>query len=1598
MKNTLRLKKQLRARRKKQSKRQTLSLEQLEPKQLLSANSDIQGKYDVYFSEYDQTYPIQLNDTPGPIVASYTAPWLLGNEDYQGYDNKYQWTAKQSRSETRASNEFTIDTIEEYYTYLSNGEVAEVSDKLVACFYQSNTNNDPNITPAGISTLYSGHQIENAWVGSSANLYDLLVLNQRFPRLLGPGGLPPTASARGGNGSLYGTGVPGNTNSSTLQPTPTFSGLVSDKALQGLTRIVGFPYGGGDGTFPNPIAATAGTIPSLAVFNHEDGIFTPASAKAGSTDHVYSIPDFVPTLRAFFQQTNDGRPLLSGSDSGRVRPLPHAVLEKLESWYAEGITQPKDPLKIFSEISGITHLGEIWSKYPPVYPGAPYDVYQHPVASPSIPIALQQTGANYAVYKEACEVVRGYYLDWKNNNNPPAQNEGGTPYTNEQAIEMFFNGFVEHRLVQLDAIDPVLDPVIYDSVINDLAVGLRALMAMSYDASPLWSSYGVGYSNAANPMVGKTYDEIAATSNPIEILSGQEFQLQNVQLPSNYLNVTGQNPVQTGPIGGQNSYPEYPSGGWFALQEPALPLNGINYISNIPDNDFTTNYTIGSTQTSVIFPSDSLSSNTLSAANLSSAGDLFTRDSIARDDLVGESTSQTFKELSGLTYHEDILEEGFSFATHISLAGGVDLVTGSPFSDVIVGPGHGVDDLPNKEFHGRLNVDAGAGDDIVAPGRGGSLVILGEGADKVVFGNSDLFGETNFLDFNFEQGDRLFIDHQITPEWNSQNPDTLVLKNATGDSKTLRLAGASDLYWNDNVTVQVGSSPTNAPGEFNYIETYSFYPVDGTTTGTELFNPSTWKNSGSNLVIVEKTPNTLPTAMQVSFGAGSQQIKQAPLSGKNSTYNGKNAIVIPLGSNSYFGKEISKWSDEEGEGQFKPLVFSLTPVTSNTAEQYQVFLSRQRGYLEDAQIKLVASELPNTMRKQWKPFKLPGNSGYTVGYMGGLANYIFENDLLASSMADNSSSTKVQLTINKPFSLNYGVVGLNAFNFSSRVSLFANPGNPFTTLAAAQDVCDKANYHQELPTNLGDLSNLSLLTNAQFIVNGMGQISGFNMLPEHKHLPVTSDGKPDPAYPEYWVDTDFIAISSTYQSKDNNDYAVKIKGITAEWPLKRGYGPVLLQDFNNVLIVKNNNGSAEISDWSSMPRVTMNQQGQFTQFYESPVRVYDYKQISGWIDRADGPSLGGFNASRKQGSKMSFSFIHTNDDSLKALAPYATYYHNTVLQGDAGNPIAFGYGFVNGGVGGTQITDTHIHRITHTSNKYGLVAMRVVPSPQYNRYNFIGVTVDGVQAWELLGPNNERLSSAMYGSVLSVGDPIRGFAPEPLFQIKSFDFQVGNVTTKNIYSNLSFEGGTSNAEFEGHYTPSTQPKYDPNTKQWTYPGNTIVTLDPDDPKLISHVSVTQNGVINLQPDINAGGSKSTIQRPKLRRSSKILVHRTGELEGKMGPSPVVLAYSTLADATLQGTRGSGRSNTFVVSKVASGYVEKKRSDGSWVDVSAPPKTSNPRTLLQLLRNRMITPSDEIRWVPGTANEGKASAKAFSLYGWDGVSASVEASEIEVGVE
>ena len=149
---------------------------------------------------------------------------------------------------------------------------------------------------------------------------------------------------------------------------------------------------------------------------------------------------------------------------------------------------------------------------------------------------------------------------------------------------------------------------------------------------------------------------------------------------------------------------------------------------------------------------------------------------------------------------------------------------------MIVGP---TSDAP----HGRLTVNAGPGDDVISPGRGGSLVELGTGADKVIFDHGDLFGIANFLDFRISDGDTLVVSDGIDVTWNLKTPDTLILSSAAG-TKTLRLTpiGTSgDLQWNPELVQTISTSAGINLGELNYIETHSFIdPANTDLTGYTL--------------------------------------------------------------------------------------------------------------------------------------------------------------------------------------------------------------------------------------------------------------------------------------------------------------------------------------------------------------------------------------------------------------------------------------------------------------------------------------------------------------------------------------------------------------------------------------------------------------------------------------------------------------------------------------------------------------------------------------------------------------------------------------------
>ena len=92
-------------------------------------------------------------------------------------------------------------------------------------------------------------------------------------------------------------------------------------------------------------------------------------------------------------------------------------------------------------------------------------------------------------------------------------------------------------------------------------------------------------------------------------------------------------------------------------------------------------------------------------------------------------------------------------------------------------------------------------------------------------------------------------------------------------------------------------------------------------------------------------------------------------------------------------------------------------------------------------------------------------------------------------------------------------------------------------------------------------------------------------------------------------------------------------------------------------------------------------------------------------------------------------------------------------------------------------------------------------------------------------------------------------------------------------------------------------------------------------------SKSRFSVERLEPRIalDAAG----VQRPTLERSHDIYL-------SNVGPSPIVFGKSDISITT----------DSFVVTSVAHGAVEKWTQADGWVDVSTKPTTSNPRELLK----------------------------------------------------
>jgi hypothetical protein len=804
--------------RKKLSQSDALISEVLERRQMLSANDTVY--FDVTLFDKDSTDPQPVSWENSS--ASYSAPWTIFRPDgspmgQNGLGSQGQWTSNNSLSATDGAinlKEGIVHTISDFKTALESGDVKEVSDDLIGLFADN---------VAG--TLYNP-VIERAWGFSSDSLYTLLVLNSRYPGTTTEGVYAINAKVNQAMQRLVGFGFTGNwTKPGDIQ------GVYDPN--QNIGDNIPFPN-----DFRDSVSDPSGNQPQISIFSKNEillgarppATFSPTPKLLGQPEKVpfLELDLQVPTVQHFFKFTNNEA---NGRGETNAPQLPHPVLKELQGYYRDAAANHDNSIEVFAEISGITNLSHLLmfpnilaTNHLPtsvVYDALNIDLTNNPNAT------LDQT--KYDIYREACSAVGGYY-------NPEINSHFALEHTYNQ-VSGFFTTFAQPRLhsynTEMAKLSAQRDQTVIDKDVKELAIGLRALMALAYDASPFWTSYGIGFSNTANPMYGESLASIQGSSSFIDLFNGQEIQLRNIYLPGQPNAIGSATTAYTLPVMPLEpaNYTErtnpllfdnYTTNGWFELKA-VTPLSGVQFTTpanTTPDGlpSYKESYEITSHATAVVFDKTTTSSDTLDASGVSLLSGTYLTPTTTVDINTDPTELRTLHRIVG---HPKVLPA--EFTTYISLAGGYDRVTGSDFADVIVGP---TSDAP----HGRLTVNAGPGDDVISPGRGGSLVELGTGADKVIFDHGDLFGIANFLDFRISDGDTLVIAEGIHVDWHRDNPDTLILSSAAG-TKTLRLTpigSDGDMQWNPELVTTISTSSEASIGELNYIETHTL--IDPATT------------------------------------------------------------------------------------------------------------------------------------------------------------------------------------------------------------------------------------------------------------------------------------------------------------------------------------------------------------------------------------------------------------------------------------------------------------------------------------------------------------------------------------------------------------------------------------------------------------------------------------------------------------------------------------------------------------------------------------------------------------------------------------------------
>ena len=657
-----------------------------------------------------------------------------------------------------------IQTAEEYIQALKDGQAREVSSNLFL-----------NFPDASVGFLYP-ENYTLGWIGTSDNLFQLLVLNQRYPSKSKPkeGGFK-----------------------------------VSAEAFAGLFRAIGF------GAFADP---------SFGSFNVYERNSTPENIPTTSTDtrKPYASNIQFPVFSGFDQTFEKDLFIYGGLTRDRVDEISNDLQDIWSSMRQD----------IFADSWKQGPTGSMFLQYIGAKPGIKLSAQQaHNLAR--ITPDNTNTGINRFRLNTADLFVNDI-LGIEGNPNDFFRTDGrktfawwrklaedyGTLLFADQPQSIFFQrrsptgaqsfSNLIQELSDQYAAAPLSQYKRFGSIESVLQATLRFYVLFNYQATPLNTQNSLPYSDSANPFVPGSLEELnglefnSRVNAPyswreiygptwLDTFSGNEAWVDNLKVDSLVGKpIFGADDKKSQKVysGDTNVY----DNGWISSSE-------IKYIEVTKDTNgqfkgqFKTIYyqedDAPKRSRAVRFSVDSNSSDIFSASAVKD--DLKNLNSNTR---VGR-TGQRIGDIRGLVHSDNILPS--QFKTYTFLGGGVDRITGSNFADVIVGTTRQKDGTITA---GSLTVYAGDGDDVVAPGRGSGIISLGGGSDQLVIDKSDTFGRTTLFDFNFAE-DELIFHKKLRASVDVNNDQFLyVFREKNGqisEYKTLHLTQSSGAISNQGL-------------------------------------------------------------------------------------------------------------------------------------------------------------------------------------------------------------------------------------------------------------------------------------------------------------------------------------------------------------------------------------------------------------------------------------------------------------------------------------------------------------------------------------------------------------------------------------------------------------------------------------------------------------------------------------------------------------------------------------------------------------------------------------------------------------------------------